>query len=342
MVVNTTTPTQMQGYMISSSDINDDDKEDSTPLNTPAANPRGIYDTAYEGGRLRSGSTTTMPSPPSSPDMEELERKAIELRDQAVKTNTEAQAKIARELAKPWHSDFPESCISPTNDGLRTLWDERNHAEGDLMDMPHDRAADGTTLSPNRDYEEQFQLANDRYNQLNRAMYTSFANSMQMAANMAEARVSDLTRTKPTRKQSASDQIEPNQSSTAGINACPYDHIRDHRQTTPTIPRLENLDDTLPASCIPARAPNRPPTPRFILESPPITDQEPLLPHPDISYDLTDPRPQQRARTGSPTVEDQSASSDNKFFMAVWITAKLPQKGLFIDRWQKALHNQHG
>jgi hypothetical protein len=156
MAANTTTPTQMQGYMISSSDINDDDKEDSTPLNTPAANPRGIYDTAYENGRLRSDSTTTMPSPPSSPDMDELEREVIELRDQAVKTNTEAQAQIARELAKSWHSDFPESCISPTNDGLRALWDERNHVEGDLMDKTHDRAADGTTLSPNRDYEEQF------------------------------------------------------------------------------------------------------------------------------------------------------------------------------------------
>ena len=149
MVADTTTPTQIQGYMISSSDINDNDTEDSTPLNTPAANPRGIYDTAYESGKLRSD-LTTLPSPPSSPDMDELEREAIEQRDRAVKTNNEAQAEIARELAKPWHSDFPESCISPTNDGLRALWDERNHVESNLMDMTHDRAADGTTLSPSR------------------------------------------------------------------------------------------------------------------------------------------------------------------------------------------------
>ena len=90
MVADTTTPTQIQGYMISSSDINDNDTEDSTPLNTSAANPRGIYDTAYESGKLRSDSTTTLPSPPSSPDMDELEREAIEQRDRAFKTNNEA------------------------------------------------------------------------------------------------------------------------------------------------------------------------------------------------------------------------------------------------------------
>jgi hypothetical protein len=144
MAATTTTPIKMQGFMISSSDIKDDEKEASTPLNNPTANPQGsldragghnlsndgtpsqpvqnnradIYDTAYEGGRLRLDSSTTLPSPPSSPDLDELKREAIALRDQAVQTNTEAQARIARELAKPWHSDFPESCISSTDDGF--------------------------------------------------------------------------------------------------------------------------------------------------------------------------------------------------------------------------------
>jgi hypothetical protein len=49
MATTTTTPIQMHGYMISSSDINDDEKEAITPLNNPTANPRGYLDRA--GGK---------------------------------------------------------------------------------------------------------------------------------------------------------------------------------------------------------------------------------------------------------------------------------------------------
>jgi hypothetical protein len=161
----------MHGYMISSSYINDGEKEDSTPHNNPTANPRGyldragghnltndgtpsrpvqnggagdIYDTAYEDGRLRSDSPTTLTSPPSSPDLDELKREAIEMRDEAVQINTEAQAQLALELAKPCHSELPESCMSSDNDGLHALLDERNRVERDLMDMTHDRAVQQT------------------------------------------------------------------------------------------------------------------------------------------------------------------------------------------------------
>jgi hypothetical protein len=184
MATITTTPIQMHGYMISSSDINDDEKEDSTPHNNPTANPRGdlergeghnltndgapsrpvhnggadIYDTAYEGGRLRSDSPRTLTSSPSSHDLDELEREAIALRDEALQINTEAQAHLALELAKPWHSDFPERCISADNDGLHALLAERNRVEGDLNDMTSDQAADGTPLSPDRDYASIFIL----------------------------------------------------------------------------------------------------------------------------------------------------------------------------------------
>jgi hypothetical protein len=314
---------------MSSSDINDDKQETSTPLHRegghnlsndgatsrPVRNVgANIYDTAYEGGRLRLDSPTALPSPSSSPDLDELEREAIELRDEAVRTNAEAQAEIALALAKPWHPDFPGSCIASADDGLHALLSERNRVEGDLMDMTHDRAADGTPLSPNRDYEEQLQLANDRYNQLNRAMYTSFANSLQAAANLAETRVGDLTRTKPTRKRGASDLIEPNQTPTAISDVCPYDHIRDRVPTTNTIPILGKINETLPEPDTQAWAPTRPQTPRFIPESPPIPDRELLQPHPDISYDLTNTRLQRRARNDNPNVEDQSASSDDTCF----------------------------
>jgi hypothetical protein len=146
-------------------------------------------------------------------------------------------------------------------------------------------------------------------------MYTSFSNSLQAAANMAEARVGNLTRIKPTRKRSGSDLNEPNQPSTAINEVCHYDHIRDHVPATHTIPKLETTDDTLPETGIQTWAPTRPPTPQFIPESPPITDREHYSLIPTYRTTSQIPVPKDgRTRTENPIVGDQSASSDDTCF----------------------------
>ena len=56
----------------------------------------------------------------------------------AQKTNAEAQAEIAIELAKSWCKDFPASCIADDDEGLHALQTERNRVEQDLNDMHDD------------------------------------------------------------------------------------------------------------------------------------------------------------------------------------------------------------
>ncbi len=99
--------------------------------------------------------------------------------EEANQTNDQAQAEIALELAKSWCGDFPSSCIPDDDEGLHALFAECQRVEQDLTGMMEDRTADGTPLSPDRDFEDLYEVLNDRYNRINRAMYTSFANSLQ-------------------------------------------------------------------------------------------------------------------------------------------------------------------
>ncbi len=99
--------------------------------------------------------------------------------EDANRTNDQAQAEIALELANSWCDDFPMSCITNDDEGLHTLFAERQRVEQDLTNMMEDRAADGTPLPPDRDFEDLYQVLNERYNTINRTMYISFAKSLQ-------------------------------------------------------------------------------------------------------------------------------------------------------------------
>ena len=52
---------------------------------------------------------------------------------------------------------------------------QRNKAEADLSDMVLDKAADGTLLDPNRDYEPAYQRLSSHIKDLNRALYVIYA-----------------------------------------------------------------------------------------------------------------------------------------------------------------------
>ena len=52
---------------------------------------------------------------------------------------------------------------------------QRTKTEADLSDMVLDKAADGTRLDPNLDYEPAYQRLSSHINDLNRALYVIYA-----------------------------------------------------------------------------------------------------------------------------------------------------------------------
>ncbi len=83
---------------------------------------------------------------------DEIDRKAFE-RD--LSDNAAAQAEIARELAKPWCSDFPQQCIPEDNYHQWDLQEQRDIVEHDLTCLTTHVALDGTPLDPHVDRENE-------------------------------------------------------------------------------------------------------------------------------------------------------------------------------------------
>jgi hypothetical protein len=77
--------------------------------------------------------------------------------------------------------DFPAARIPPpmfnpsVHLAMVELVAQRNKTEADLSDMVLDKAADGTLLDPNRDYEPAYQRLSSHINDFNRALYVIYA-----------------------------------------------------------------------------------------------------------------------------------------------------------------------
>ena len=77
--------------------------------------------------------------------------------------------------------DFPAEHIPPVaehyqvHEQLRELLTARVRTQVALEDMLSDRASDGSPLIPNRDYEDDFNRLSLQYEDLNIAMFTTYA-----------------------------------------------------------------------------------------------------------------------------------------------------------------------
>jgi hypothetical protein len=60
--------------------------------------------------------------------------------------------------------------------------------------MLDDKAADGTLLDPQRDYEAGYRVLSQRYNDLNRNMYTTYANASELRYGRNASLYKTLTR----------------------------------------------------------------------------------------------------------------------------------------------------
>jgi hypothetical protein len=187
-----------------------------------------VFDSAYVDGKR----VVRTPSLHTPEEKERLARES-ELRD--LQDNAAAQAEIALELTKPWCKDFPAECIPEGNYQLFSLLDERNIIENDLQCLLTEVALDGTPLDPNRDCEDLYHALSARHNNINRAMHTVFANSLNEVASSVAARAS--------RKRRASEEplplTPPESMPVDEDHSCPYVHCRDHDSPPETVPSFD-------------------------------------------------------------------------------------------------------
>jgi hypothetical protein len=200
-----------------------------------------VFDSAYRHGRIVADTPTVSRYTPEEKEAinDEIDRLDME-RD--VRDNALAQEEIARELAKPWLNDFPSRCIPHDNDQMFDLESQRNSVEHDLDCLNAHVAIDGTPLDPAIDRDDLFHALNVRYSNLNRAMYTVFANVLQNEALSATARLSRKRRASaepqpPTPPESIEDEPDP----------CPYLHIKDEPAADKTVPSFDPLPKTNPS-----------------------------------------------------------------------------------------------
>jgi hypothetical protein len=191
-----------------------------------------------------------VPEPPSSrltAEAKEILNDTIDRRDweQDMRDNAAAQLEIMQELAKPWLKDFPHQCIPQDNYQMFDLEDQRNMIEHDLNCLTSDVALDGTPLDPNVDKEDLYHALNARYNNLNRAMYTVFANALQAESLSVASRFSRKRRASAEPQSSPEETLEE-------TNPCPYVHIKDE----PAAPKTSPVFDPLPEPHPEMAAPN--------------------------------------------------------------------------------------
>jgi hypothetical protein len=211
------------------------DGDPSRPVQNGGAE---FYDSQYVNGRRASPNRNVSRYTAEAKAIinDEIDARAAE-RD--LQDNIAAQAEIARELAQPWCSDFPAHCIPRDNYQLWDLVDERDTIERDLNYLSGNVALDGTLLDPNIDRDDEVNVLSDRYNNINRAMYTIFANTLQETALSVTSRASR-------KRRASSDLAPPTPSENIAHDAtdpCPYEHARTQVPTTTTVPVFEPLPD---------------------------------------------------------------------------------------------------
>jgi hypothetical protein len=96
---------------------------------------------------------------------------------------------------------------------------QRNKTEADLSDMLLDKAADGTPLDPNRDYEQAYQRLSSHVNDLNRALYVIYAQYLDRPSKPHQQ----------PEESSAHLALTLRRATTTGPEdpPCPYQHIAD-------------------------------------------------------------------------------------------------------------------
>ncbi len=205
----------------------------------PQPSGTSFFDSSYSAGQL----VAELPTSRNTAEAKAILNDTIDRREreQDMRDNATAQLEIM-ELAKPWLKDFPHHCIPQDNYQMFDLEDQRNMVEHDLNCLTSSVALDGTPLDPDVDREDLYHTLNARYNNLNRAMYTVFANTLQL---------SEVSRVSRKRRASASPQTSPEEILDE-TNTCPYVHIKDEPAAPKTSPHFDPLPDPLPE----VKAPN--------------------------------------------------------------------------------------
>ena len=82
--------------------------------------------------------------------------------------------------ARNHYHDFPATQVERLKayhtvyERMHDLLTQRIRTEDDLMDMLHDRAADGSPLDPHRDFEKDYKRLDQLYTDINLAMFTVY------------------------------------------------------------------------------------------------------------------------------------------------------------------------
>ena len=116
---------------------------------------------------------------------------------------------------------------------------QRNKAEADLSDMVLDKAADGTLLDPNRDYEPAYQRLSAHINDLNRALYAIYAQYLDRPSKPYQ---------QPEESSAHLALMPPHETTTVPEDPpCPYQHIAEFPlcpATTPTMATIHLHENT--------------------------------------------------------------------------------------------------
>jgi hypothetical protein len=107
-----------------------------------------------------------------------------------------------------------------------------------------DTALDGTPLDPNVDREDLYQALNTRYNNLNRAMYTIFANVLRTDALSYTARL-------PRKRRASAEPPTSPEEIPGEPDPCPYVHIKDEPAAPKTSPVFDPLPEPQPGTSAP-------------------------------------------------------------------------------------------
>ena len=115
---------------------------------------------------------------------------------------------------------------------------QRNKTEADLSDMVLDKAADGTLLDPNRDYEPAYQRLSSHINDLNRALYVIYAQYLDRPSKPYQ---------QPEESSAHLALMLPHETTTVPEDPpCPYQHIAELPLCPTTTPTRQRSTFTKP------------------------------------------------------------------------------------------------
>ncbi len=130
----------------------------------------------------------------------------------------------------------------------------RDRIEADIHDMLDDRAADGTSLDPHRDYEAAYHALSARHNESNRRMWNIYASMPDRPATVLpspqQPTPAESTsphngsgeESHPKRVKLVASATDDKQEDTSNEDSdCPYGHAKDGPVIRPTIPHFDPI-----------------------------------------------------------------------------------------------------